>query len=57
MGVMNVNDRCVSLLENYELEVLRTFKGRGAILCETNMGTMILKEYSMSGRGSFYDSK
>lgn len=46
MGVMNVNDRCVSLLENYELEVLRTFKGRGAILCETNMGTMILKEYS-----------
>lgn len=40
-----MNDRCVSLLENYELEVLRTWKGRGAILCETNMGTMILKEY------------
>ena len=41
-----MNDRCVSLLENYELEVLRTWKGRGAILCETNQGTMILKEYA-----------
>lgn len=46
MGVMAVNDRCVSLLENYELEVLRTWKGRGAILCETRQGTMILKEYA-----------
>ncbi len=40
-----MNDRCVSLLENYELELLRASKGRGAILCETNQGTMILKEY------------
>ncbi len=40
-----MNDRCVSLLENYEIEVLRTWKGRGAILCETNQGTLILKEY------------
>lgn len=46
MGVMAVNDRCVSLLENYELEVLRTWKGRGAIVCETNQGTMVLKEYA-----------
>lgn len=41
-----MNDRCVSLLENYEIEVLRTWKGRGAILCETNQGTLILKEYA-----------
>ena len=41
-----MNDRCVSLLENYELEVLRTCKGRGAILCETDIGTLILKEYA-----------
>lgn len=45
MGVMIVNDRYVSLLENYEIEVLRTWKGRGAVLCETNQGTLILKEY------------
>ncbi len=41
-----MNDRHVSLLENYEIEVLRTWKGRGAILCETNQGTLILKEYA-----------
>lgn len=41
-----MNDRYVSLLENYEIEVLRTWKGRGAILCETNQGTLILKEYA-----------
>lgn len=41
-----MNDRLVSLLENYEIEVLRTWKGRGAVLCETNQGTLILKEYS-----------
>lgn len=40
-----MNDRCVNLLENYEIDVLRTWKGRGAILCETNIGTLVLKEY------------
>lgn len=40
-----MNDRCVSLLENYEIEVLRTMKGRGAILCETDQGMLIFKEY------------
>ena len=40
-----MNDRAVSLLENYDIEVLRTWKGRGAILCETNRGTLIFKEY------------
>lgn len=45
MGVMVVNDRHVSLLENYDIEVLRTWKGRGALLCETNRGVLILKEY------------
>lgn len=41
-----MNDRSVSLLENYDIEVLRTWKGRGAILCETPQGTCILKEYA-----------
>lgn len=41
-----MNDRLVSLLENYEMEVLRTWKGRGAILCETGQGIAILKEYA-----------
>lgn len=40
-----MNDRAVSVLENYEIEVLRTWKGRGAMLCESNQGLLILKEY------------
>lgn len=40
-----MNDRAVSLLDNYDIEVLRTWKGRGAILCETGRGTLIFKEY------------
>lgn len=40
-----MNDRAVSLLENYEIEVLKTRKGRGAIILETNQGEYILKEY------------
>lgn len=40
-----MNDRAVSVLEQYDIEVLRTWKGRGAILFETKQGTKILKEY------------
>ncbi len=41
-----MNDRAVALLEQYDVEVLRTRKGRGAILCDTNRGCLILKEYT-----------
>lgn len=41
-----MNDRAVSLLEQYEIEVLRTKKGRGAIICDTNQGCLIFKEYA-----------
>ena len=40
-----MNDRAVNLLENYDIEVLRTAKGRGAILCEAKQGYYIFKEY------------
>ena len=40
-----MNDRSVSVLENYDFEIIRTQKSRNAILCETNKGWMILKEY------------
>ncbi len=43
-----MNDRAVELLEQYELGVLRTRKGRGAILCDTERGCLILKEYTGS---------
>lgn len=41
-----MNDRAVSLLEQYEIEVTGTRKGRGAILCDTDKGTLIFKEYA-----------
>lgn len=41
-----MNDRTVGLFENYEIEIFRTWKGRGAILCESDKGLLILKEYN-----------
>ncbi|MGN1148572.1 MAG: CotS family spore coat protein [Lachnospiraceae bacterium] len=40
-----MNDRAISLLDHYDIEVLRTRKGRGAILCDTDKGCLIFKEY------------
>lgn len=40
-----MNDRTTAVLEKYDIEVLRSWKGRGAILCETKNGIKILKEY------------
>ena len=40
-----MNDRAVSLLDQYDIEVNRTWKGRGAILCDSDRGLLILKEY------------
>ena len=41
-----MNDRAVSLLEQYDIEVNDTRKGRGAILCDTDRGCLIFKEYA-----------
>lgn len=40
-----MNDRVIGLLGQYDIEVLRTRKGRGAVLCDSNRGTLIFKEY------------
>lgn len=40
-----MNDKAVALLEQYDVEVLRTRKGRGAYLCDTDQGVLIFKEY------------
>lgn len=41
-----MNDRAVALLEQYDVEVLRTRKGRGAILCDTPQGLLSFREYA-----------
>lgn len=40
-----MNDRAVSILEQYDFSVERTWKGRGSILFEANGTVYILKEY------------
>ena len=45
MGGRTLNDRTIGLLSHYEMEVLRTRKGRGSILCETKTGLYTFREY------------
>lgn len=40
-----MNDKAIALLEQYDIEVIRVRKGRGAILCDTDKGVLIFKEY------------
>ncbi len=40
-----MNSNAVSLLEQYELEILQTWRGRDAFVCESPKGLFILKEY------------
>lgn len=40
-----MNDRAVGVLEQYDVTVSRTFKGRGTMICETDLGMCVLKEY------------
>lgn len=43
-----MNERALELLGEYEIEVRHTRKGRGAVLCDTDQGCMIFKEYAGS---------
>lgn len=43
-----MNDRVLTLLDNYEFTVLRTWKGRGAIIFESSDGIKCLREYHKS---------
>ncbi|MCI8973160.1 MAG: hypothetical protein HFH79_06145 [Lachnospiraceae bacterium] len=40
-----MNDKAVNVLEQYDMTVNRTFKGRGTIICDTVQGMRVLKEY------------
>lgn len=40
-----MNDRAISILENYDFTVLKIRKARGAFVCETDRGLKIMKEY------------
>ena len=40
----------LEVLERYDIEVKSTRRIRGAFFCDTNEGTMLLKETKISGR-------
>ena len=40
-----MNDKSLNVLEHYDISVNKTFKGRGTIICETDAGKFVLKEY------------
>ncbi len=40
-----MNTNAVSLLEQYDLEIRETRRGRGAIICDAKQGLFLLKEY------------
>lgn len=52
-----MNERAVSVFEQYDFQILRTWKGRGAILCETDQGIRILKEYNGSRERIYLEQK
>lgn len=47
-GVFFMNDKAITVLDNYDIDVKKTYKGRGTILCDTNAGVLVLKEYKGS---------
>lgn len=43
-----MNDKYQELLEQYDIEILSTFRSKGTFQCETNQGLALLKEYHSS---------
>lgn len=43
-----MSERSTSVLEQYDFQVARSIRGRGAMLCETDKGLVLLKEYNGS---------
>lgn len=41
-----MNDRIINILEQYDVTLLRTWKGRSALLCDTEQGLKIIREYT-----------
>ncbi len=43
-----MNDYCLALLEQYDIEILRTGKGRGAYIIDSNRGRLLFRQYTGS---------
>jgi len=47
-GGIFVNEKALQILEQYDLKLLRSFGGRGAVMLETDQGLKLLKEFAGS---------
>lgn len=43
-----MSEKSTNVLEQYDFQLVRSMRGRGAMLCETDKGLMLLKEYGGS---------
>lgn len=43
-----MNEKDLSLLEQYDIKVIRTYRGRGSFVCETEQGILLFREYTGS---------
>ncbi len=41
-----MEDRSLEVLENYDIDIIGSRKGRGAIICETKAGYVLVREYN-----------
>ena len=52
-----VHDRGISILEKYDLEASAASRGRGALICQTGQGLVLIREYYGSTRKLEYQAK
>ena len=52
-----MHDRGISILEKYDLEASATSRGRGALICQTGQGLVLIREYYGSTRKLEYQAK
>ena len=52
-----MNDRALKVLEQYDLEVTGTRRGRGSYICETTQGLRILSDYNGSENKALFQNR
>lgn len=52
-----MNDRALKVLEQYDLEVITTRRGRGSYICETDQGLRILCDYPGSESKALFENR
>ncbi len=51
-----MNDRALKVLEQYELDIISTRRGRGSYILETDQGLRILSDYTGSEKKALFQN-